>query len=121
MRVTGQQSFIRSIRVRYLSGLFILAVACGAIIFAMNSANSFRHEVDDTAADFATLVRDLRKAEAFAGQAIVNWRADTRDERISMTWRWTSRRGRPDTNPGYFEGRQYSDAPRRPGSRTRRV
>ena len=80
MRVTGQQSFIRSIRVRYLSGLFILAVACGAIIFAMNSANSFRHEVDDTAADFATLVRDLRKAEAFAGQAIVNWRADTRDD-----------------------------------------
>ncbi len=48
-------------------------------------------------------------------------RAETADERISMTWRWTSRRGRPDTNPGYFEGRQYSDAPRRPGSRTRRA
>lgn len=46
-------------------------------------------------------------------------RADTREERISLTWRWTSRRGRPDTNPGYFEGRQYSDRPRRPGSRSR--
>jgi alkylated DNA repair dioxygenase AlkB len=34
--------------------------------------------------------------------------------RISLTWRWTSRRGRPD-----YEGRQFSDGPRRPGSRQR--
>jgi alkylated DNA repair dioxygenase AlkB len=40
--------------------------------------------------------------------------------RISLTWRWTARRGRPDTNPGYFEGRQFSDRPRQPGSRIRR-
>lgn len=46
--------------------------------------------------------------------------ADTPNPRISLTWRWTSRRGRPDTNPGYFDGRQYSDSQRRPGSRTRR-
>jgi len=37
--------------------------------------------------------------------------------RISLTWRWTSRRGRPDTNPTYYDGRSFSDAPRRPGSR----
>ena len=43
--------------------------------------------------------------------------ADVPDTRVSLTWRWTSRRGRPDTNPGYFEGRQFSDAPRRPGTR----
>ena len=43
--------------------------------------------------------------------------ADTGNPRISLTWRWTSRRGRPDTNPGYFDGRQFSDAPRRPGTR----
>jgi alkylated DNA repair dioxygenase AlkB len=46
--------------------------------------------------------------------------AETPNPRVSLTWRWTSRRGRPDTNPGYFDGRQYGDAPRRPGSRTRR-
>ncbi len=46
--------------------------------------------------------------------------ADTDEERISLTWRWTSRRGRPDTNPGYYDGRQYGDRPRQPGSRTRR-
>ena len=80
MRVTGQPSFIQSIRLRYLSGLLILAVACGAIIFAMNRANSFRHEVDGIVSEFAALTRDLGKAEAFAGQATSNWRADTRDE-----------------------------------------
>jgi alkylated DNA repair dioxygenase AlkB len=46
--------------------------------------------------------------------------ADTPNPRISLTWRWTSRRGRPDTNPGHYEGRQFSGAPQRPGSRTRR-
>jgi alkylated DNA repair dioxygenase AlkB len=46
--------------------------------------------------------------------------ADTQNPRISLTWRWTSRRGRPDTNPGYFDGRQFSDRPRQAGSRTRR-
>jgi alkylated DNA repair dioxygenase AlkB len=46
--------------------------------------------------------------------------ADTEDQRISLTWRWTSRRGRPDTNPGFYDGRQYADRPRQAGYRTRR-
>ncbi|HMK11331.1 MAG TPA: alpha-ketoglutarate-dependent dioxygenase AlkB [Acidimicrobiales bacterium] len=41
--------------------------------------------------------------------------------RISLTWRWTSRRGRPDTNPTYYDGRQFSDGPRKPGARSRRT
>jgi alkylated DNA repair dioxygenase AlkB len=45
--------------------------------------------------------------------------AETSLPRISLTWRWTSRRGRPDTNPTYSEGRQFSDRPRRPGYRAR--
>ena len=44
--------------------------------------------------------------------------ADITDQpRISVTWRWSSRRGRPDTAPGYFDGRQFSDAKRQPGTR----
>lgn len=39
--------------------------------------------------------------------------------RVSLTWRWTSRRGRPDTNPSYGDGRQNADRPRRAGVRTR--
>jgi len=46
--------------------------------------------------------------------------ADTGNERISLTWRWTSRRGRPDTNPGHYDGRHFSDGPARRGSRTTR-
>jgi alkylated DNA repair dioxygenase AlkB len=37
--------------------------------------------------------------------------------RISLTWRWTSRRGRPDTNPTFYDGRHYSDGARQPGNR----
>ena len=44
--------------------------------------------------------------------------ADTEGARISLTWRWTSRRERPDTEPTYFDGRQFSDRSRRPGYRT---
>lgn len=36
--------------------------------------------------------------------------------RISAQWRWTSRRGRPDTNPSYFAPRRYGA----PGSGIRR-
>ncbi len=39
--------------------------------------------------------------------------------RISLTWRWTSRHGRPDTNPTYYDGRHFSDGPRHAGSRSR--
>lgn len=44
---------------------------------------------------------------------------DTQNPRISLTWRWARRTGRPDTNPGYADGRQFSDRPRQAGSRTR--
>jgi alkylated DNA repair dioxygenase AlkB len=47
--------------------------------------------------------------------------ADTDQPRISLTWRWTSRRGRPDTNPTFYDGRSFSDGPRRPPTRSRRV
>jgi alkylated DNA repair dioxygenase AlkB len=43
---------------------------------------------------------------------------EVREPRVSLTWRWTSRRGRPDTNPGYYDGRQFSDRPRQAGYRS---
>lgn len=45
---------------------------------------------------------------------------DTANPRISLTWRWSSRRGRPDTNPGFADARQFSDRPRQSGYRARR-
>lgn len=44
---------------------------------------------------------------------------ETENPRISLTWRWARRTGRPDTNPGYGDGRQFSDRPRQPGQRIR--
>lgn len=41
--------------------------------------------------------------------------------RLSLTWRWTSRRGEPDTKPSYSDGRQFSDRARRSGTRARPV
>jgi len=45
--------------------------------------------------------------------------ASTDRPRISLTWRWTSRRRRPDTNPTHSDGRQFSDRRHQPGSRVR--
>jgi alkylated DNA repair dioxygenase AlkB len=58
------------------------------------------------------------------GRAQQDWlhgvpRADTSEPRVSITWRWTSRRGRPDTAPGYYAGRSFSDRPNLTGTRRR--
>lgn len=45
---------------------------------------------------------------------------DVAEPRISLTWRWTSRGGRPIEGPDYFDGRQFSDQPRRAGYRRSR-
>lgn len=46
---------------------------------------------------------------------------DTPRSRVSLTWRWTSRRGRPDTAPTYYDGKHFSGGAPMPGSRRRRV
>jgi len=48
-------------------------------------------------------------------------KASTDLPRVSLTWRWTRRGGRPDTSPTYYDGRHFSDGPRRAGSRSRPV
>lgn len=47
-------SFIRSIRIRYISGLLIFALASAAVMFALNRVNSFRHEVDALSGNFVS-------------------------------------------------------------------
>ena len=81
MRVSDQSSFIRSIRVRYLSGLLIFAIACGAIVYAMNRVNSLPPSTSiRVGSDIVTLVRDLRKAARLRRDHDQAWRAETRDE-----------------------------------------
>ena len=73
-------TFLRSIRVRYLSGLLILALAAGGLIAMLNRANSYRHEVDTLGARLVSFSRDLNNASSFAETAAGGWRPDTRDE-----------------------------------------
>jgi signal transduction histidine kinase/DNA-binding response OmpR family regulator len=71
--------FIRSIRVRYLSGLLIFALASAAVMFALNRVNSFRHEIDALSSNFVIFGRDLRNATNFAETTGTAWRTETRD------------------------------------------
>ena len=73
-------TFLRSIRVRYLSGLLILALAAGGLIAMLNRANSYRHEVDTLGALLVSFSRDLNNASSFAETAAGGWRSDTREE-----------------------------------------
>ena len=73
-------SFIRSIRIRYLSGLLILALAVGGVIATLNRTNSYRHEVDTLGAHLVAFSSDLNNASSFAETAAGAWRPDTRDE-----------------------------------------
>ena len=73
MRLSDRSTFIDSVRLRYLSGLAIFAVTCGAIIFAMHHINAFRHQIDDVRAEIVDLRSGLGKATAFAEQTARNW------------------------------------------------
>jgi hypothetical protein len=44
---------------------------------------------------------------------------ETENQRISLTWRWSSKRGKPDTSPRRSDGKHYSDRPRVRGTRSR--
>ena len=52
LRMPEYSSFIRSIRIRYFSGLLVFALASAAVMFALNRVNSYRHEVDALSVSF---------------------------------------------------------------------
>lgn len=75
-----------------------------------------------TAPDDVVLLPGEGTLLVMGGRAQADWlhgipAADTPNPRISLTWRWARRRGRPDTGPSYFDGRQFSDRSRKPGYR----
>ena len=59
-------SFIRSIRIRYISGLLILAVSVGAGIALLNQAGTYRHQVDLLGGHMVKFAGDLNDASKFA-------------------------------------------------------
>jgi len=72
-------SFIRFVRIRYLSGLLIFALASTAIMVALDRVNSFRHDIDALSSNLVVFTRDLRNATSFAETTGSAWRNETRD------------------------------------------
>jgi signal transduction histidine kinase/CheY-like chemotaxis protein len=72
-------SFIRLVRIRYLSGLLAFALTSGAIMYALNGVNAFRHDIDVINEQMVLLGRDLRNATNFAETTTTAWRVETRD------------------------------------------
>jgi signal transduction histidine kinase/CheY-like chemotaxis protein len=70
--VPNYVQFIRSVRVRYLSGILVFALASGAIIFALNRSNVHRHSVDLFGSQLLQLMEDLDAATVFATHANAN-------------------------------------------------
>ncbi|MER8463228.1 response regulator [Mesorhizobium sp. M1396] len=90
-------SFIRSVRVRYISGLLIFALASVAIVVALDRVNSFRRDIDALSSNLVVFTRDLRNATSFAETTGTAWRAETRD---ALT---TSARGHSERLTGEIE------------------
>lgn len=78
--MTKYQSFIRSIRIRYISGLLVIAVAAGAIMLMLSRMNAFEQELERLGTSTVSLMRDLRNATSFAEQTATSWRAENRAE-----------------------------------------
>jgi signal transduction histidine kinase/CheY-like chemotaxis protein len=75
--------FIRSIRIRYLSGLLIFALASIAIIVGLDRVNSFRRDIDALSSNLVIFTRDLRNATSFAETTGTAWRTETRDDLVA--------------------------------------
>jgi len=90
-------SFIRSVRIRYISGLLIFALASAAIVIALDRVNSFRRDIDALNSNLVVFTRDLRNATSFAETTGTAWRAETRD---ALT---TSARGHSERLTGEIE------------------
>jgi signal transduction histidine kinase/DNA-binding response OmpR family regulator len=71
--VPAYATFIRSIRIRYLSGLLIFAVATTFVLFMLNQNAALRRAIDGFAAHLSHLLVDERNALNFAGYSTSAW------------------------------------------------
>ncbi|EXL10368.1 response regulator [Aquamicrobium defluvii] len=73
-------SFVRSVRIRYLSGLTVLALTVVGLIAALNHINTYRNRVDMLSALIASLGSSLDNAANFTENAASAWHITARDE-----------------------------------------
>jgi alkylated DNA repair dioxygenase AlkB len=104
----------RDREMRWLEDTVIGVFSMGALRqFLVKPLGSGRYADDDIsgALDFHPASGDLLvmggRCQAAWLHAVPKARVPTRS-RISAQWRYTSRRGRPDTNPSYYAPRHFS-------------
>lgn len=73
-------SFVRSVRIRYLSGLTVLALTVIGLIAALNHINTYRNRVDMLSALIASFGGSLDNATNFAENAASAWHITAREE-----------------------------------------
>lgn len=83
LRMPEYSSFIRSVRIRYLSGLTLLALTVTGLIMALNHINNYRNRIDMLGAAIVNFSRDLNNASSFTEQAAGAWRTNNRHELTS--------------------------------------
>jgi signal transduction histidine kinase/DNA-binding response OmpR family regulator len=76
----GYSAFIRSIRIRYLSGLLVFALASAIAMLALDHYNTLRHDVDGLGSGLVELTHDLQNAANFTETSQKAWRPETHDE-----------------------------------------
>ncbi|HPB44879.1 MAG: alpha-ketoglutarate-dependent dioxygenase AlkB [Microthrixaceae bacterium] len=113
---TGRDSvaFHRDREMRWLDDTLIAIVSLGATRpFAFRPVHSRR---DDDTHDHRI---DLNSGDliVMGGRAQQDWlhavpKCDASEPRVSMTWRWTSRGGRPDSSAPYRGARHFGDSGR---------
>ena len=78
-------SFIRQVRLRYLSGLLVIAVGAAAVLYSLNVRTAYQREVDALGTDIVVFVADLKAAANFVEQATRTWSAESRDQIAAAT------------------------------------
>jgi alkylated DNA repair dioxygenase AlkB len=110
------QAFHRDRDMRWCEDTVIAILTLGATRPWLVRPRSHRHSVDETR--YKGTTHDLRPASGdllvMGGRCQADWEHSVPPirqpvaPRISVQWRWTSKRGRPDPNPGYYEARGFS-------------
>src|SRR5690606_14226846 len=80
LRMPEYSSFVRSVRIRYLSGLTVLALTVIGLIAALNHINTYRNRVDMLSALIASFGGSLDNATNFAENAASAWHITAREE-----------------------------------------
>jgi signal transduction histidine kinase/CheY-like chemotaxis protein len=84
--VSKYSAFIRSVRLRYLSGLLAIALASGGVMYQLRSISGVQRAIDELDGHVVALMRDLSNAAYFAERTTSSWKEENKAELSSAAW-----------------------------------